>query len=452
MPSVHKDLLPYQRQGVVFLYKNKHAILADDMGLGKSAQSIAACDALDLKNILVICPGIARWNWVNEFKLWSVQGRRIQAIESSKQRVWADVVVISYSLLRSLKSLTQLLKRRWDVAIVDESHMVKSSEAWRSKSLYGSNFDAKNGIASVSERVWLLSGTLMPNNAGELWTHCHALFPDVAKGMGFARWREEYCRIIPGTDRVVGSKNQKQLAELLRPHVLRRLSRDVLPELPALRYTHIPVHPGALPPMSSEVSETAAVVRAALATMESAGGLTKGRLMLAEIDQGQMASLRRWTGIAKAPAVTEYIKNDFASGMDTIVVFAWHRDVITFLTDNLPAAASLHGGLTPKKKEAILTEFTKGSTIKTLVCNMEVASTAVNMVNSCNVAFAEPSWVPKDLSQAIARLHRQGQKRPVLARLFSLQGSFDETIMAVLTRKLKDTERFNQSIATRQQP
>jgi SNF2 family DNA or RNA helicase len=126
--------------------------------------------------------------------------------------------------------------------------------------------------------------------------------------------------------------------------------------------------------------------------------------------------------------------------------------VITFLTDNLPAAASLHGGLTPKKKEAILTEFTKGSTIKTLVCNMEVASTAVNMVNSCNVAFAEPSWVPKDLSQAIARLHRQGQKRPVLARLFSLQGSFDETIMAVLTRKLKDTERFNQSIATRQQP
>lgn len=449
MPSVHKDLFPYQRQGVAFLFKNRNAILADSMGIGKSAQAIGACDALQLKNILVICPGIARHNWREEFSRWSVEHRKSQVVESSKNRIWADVVVVSYSLLRSLKTLSALLKRKWDVVIADEGHMIKSSSAFRTKAVYGANIDSKNGLASVSDRVWVLSGTIIPNHIGELWTHCHALFPDVAKDMGHARWIEEYCRVIPGTERVVGSKNQHQLVTLLRPHILRRIARDVLPQLPPLRWSHIPVHPGTLPPMSSEVSETAAVVRAAIATMNSSREANRGRLMLAEINQGQMASLRRWTGIAKAPAVTEYLLNDFASGLDQVVVFAWHREVIDYLETHLPSSAALRGGLSPKKKQEILTEFTKGKGIKSLVCNLEVASTAVNMVNACNVVFVEPPWVPKDIEQAVARLHRQGQKRPVLARLFSLQGSFDESILSTLTRKMQETVKFGTAITTR---
>jgi SNF2 family DNA or RNA helicase len=197
--------------------------------------------------------------------------------------------------------------------------------------------------------------------------------------------------------------------------------------------------------MSSEIAETAAIVKAAIETL----GPNGGRLSLADIDQGQMASLRRWTGIAKAPAVAEYIREDFAAGMDRIVVFAWHRDVITYLESVLPHAAALHGGLTPGRKQEILAEFQKGSSISSLICNLEVASTAVNMVNANNVAFVEPPWVPKDLEQAVKRLHRQGQKRPVFARLFSLQGSFDEKVVGVLTRKIRETTLFSAGITTR---
>lgn len=449
MPIVHKDLFPYQRQGVAFLIrdqdKNKHRILADEMGVGKSAQAIAGCDALELKNILVVCPGIARWNWENEFRQWSTQYRRIQVVESSKDRLWADVVVISYSLLRNLKTLTQILKRKWEVTICDEFHLTKSHVAWRTKAMYGAHHDAKNGVASASDRVWLLSGTPMPNHPGELWTHCHALFPDVAQDMGYERWLNEYCEMRPGTEQVVRGKNRGKLAALLKPHILRRLQQDVLPQLPPLRYSHIPVHPTNLPPMSSEIAETAAIVKAAIETL----GPNGGQLSLADIDQGQMASLRRWTGIAKAPAVAEYIREDFAAGMDRIVVFAWHRDVITYLESVLPHAAALHGGLTPGRKQEILAEFQKGSSISSLICNLEVASTAVNMVNANNVAFVEPPWVPKDLEQAVKRLHRQGQKRPVFARLFSLQGSFDEKVVGVLTRKIRETTLFSAGITTR---
>ena len=369
-------------------------------------------------------------------------------VESSKDHIYADVVITSYSLISSIPMLRKLLARNWDVIISDEAQASKSSTARRSRALYGQNIDGKTGLVSKSKRVWLLSGTLIPNNASELWTHCHALFPAVSQGWGESRWIEEYCVKIPGTDRIVNTKNGGKLVALLKPYVLRRRAEDVLPQLPPLRFSHIPVHPASLPDMASDLKETAAVVQAAIETIAS-GDISSGRAMLAKIDQGQIASLRKWTGITKSSAVAEYIKADFDAGMDRIVVFAWHRDVISFLEENLPDAAAIHGGVSPKKKEAILKEFKDKTGIRSLILNMQVASTAINIVNANNCAFAEPSWVPADLSQAVARLHRQGQTRPVFARLFSLQGSFDEVIMSVLTRKLKDTRQFNTAITTR---
>ena len=449
MPKVHKDLFPYQRQGVAFLYKNPKAILADSMGIGKSAQSIGACDALDLRNILVICPGIARWNWANELNTWSVYKRQIQVVESSKDHIYADVVITSYSLISSIPVLSKLLQRQWDVIIADECVAVKSAgDTRRSRAMYGQNFDGKTGLVSKSKRVWLLSGTIMPNHPGELWTHCNALFPGVSNGMGLSRWEEEYCVKASGTERVVGAKNQAQLAGLLKPHVLRRVAEDVLPQLPPLRFSHVPVSPASLPPMSSDLKETAAVVQAAIKTLE-AGNSDQGRRMLADIEKGQMASLRKWTGLAKAPAVVEYIKADFDAGMDRIVVFAWHRDVMTYLGEHLPNSAIINGSVSPKNKEAILQEFKKSDTIRSLILQMTVASTAINLVNACNAAVAEPPWVPSDLSQALARLHRQGQIRPVTAKLFSLQGSFDETVVNVLARKLRITGKFHTDISTK---
>lgn len=453
--TVHKDLFQYQKQGALFLARRKTALLADEQGTGKSAQTIAACDALGLTNILIICPGIARWNWENEIRLWSTVGRKVQVVESSKPRLWGEVVVISYSLIGSIPALKKILARHWDVVVCDESHFTKEMTSRRSRALYGQHFDGKTGIVSKSNRVWLLSGTIMPNHPGELWTHCHALFPDVARDpqnpasiMGKERWEAEYCVKNQGTNHVVASRNREQLATRLKPHVLRRTQVQVLPQLPPLRYSHIPVHPDSLPPMSTEVKETAAIVQAAIETMENPREANRGKVMLAQVDQGHMASLRRWTGLAKAPAVAEYIRTDLDTGMDRIVIFAWHRDVMAFLGDYLPDSAILQGGMTPRQKDEVLQEFKNGSSIRALICNMQVASTAINLVNANNVAFAEPSWVPSDHLQATARLHRQGQKRPVFARLFSLQGSFDEIVLNVLTRKLRDTTAFNRNITT----
>lgn len=443
MTTPDSRLFPFQVEGAKWLAPKTTAILADAMGVGKSAQSIAACDLLDIPSFLVICPGIARQNWLREIAMWQRVPRTMQAIMSSKDEMTAQVVVVSWSLLRSLKILRQLVSHRWPAVICDEAHYVKSSSAFRSAALYGTNFDARKGIASMASRVWLLSGTIMPNNLSELWTHCHALFPDVAEGRSFEGWRNEYCRMIPGTNRIVGMRNEGKLLKLLKPHVLRRTQAQVLPDLPALRLAHVPVRPESLPPMDDLAIEAKAVIEAAILTMRTPGKERQGKIMLEGIDQIHQASLRRWTGIAKAPAVAEYLEMDIRAGMGKFVVFAWHRDVIDILCALLPQTRPLHGSISAKNKQALLDEFQSNqSSFTGLVCQLEVASTSIPLTAATHAIFAEPPWVVAQIEQAIKRLHRQGQTRPVLARLFSLSGSFDEVVVSALTRKAADVMRI----------
>lgn len=452
MGQLNSRLFNYQVEGATWLAANRTAILADEMGIGKSAQALAAADLLGLQSLLIVCPGIARDNWLNEIREWSTTRRSAQAVMSSSDLITRPVVVVSYSLLRSLKVLKALVSRRWDAVILDEAQLGKSDEAWRSKAIYGVNFDARHGLSSVASRVWLLSGTIMPNNPSELWTHCHALFPDVAQGMSFERWRDEYCQMIPGTTRVVRSRNEAKLVKLLRPHVMRRTAMGVGLQLPPLRFSHVPVHPATLPPMPDDVAETAAVVRAALATVETPEAARKGKILLDGLDDVHLASLRKWTGIAKAPAIAEYLRMDIAAGMGKFVVFAWHREVISIIHDGLPGTAVIHGDVPQKKRQAILDEFQRpGGKTHGLIVQGDIASTAIPLTAATNAIFAEPPWVPAQVQQAVKRLHRQGQTKPVFGRMFSLGGSFDEVVIGVLTRKVIETMRLNRSLETQTQ-
>lgn len=446
---MHPDLAPFQVVGTKWLATQRNAILWDQQGVGKSAQAINGWEEIQAKRILVVCPGIARLNWLREIELWSVPKRKTSAIMSSDKIEIAEVTVVSYSLLRSIKVLRTLLKTgRWDCLVLDEAQHEKSNVAWRTKAVYGVDCDSKFGLASMADRVWILSGTLMPRHPGELWTHCHALFPDVALGRGYVRWTEDYCVKARGTDRIVAVKDVDGLAKLLHPHVMRRMAKDVLPQLPPLRVAHVPVRPDSLPPMSTEVRETALIVTRAMRAMEARNGAEAQRIMQ-EAGEMQLASLRKWTGIALAPAVAEYLRMDLDSGLEQVVVFAEHRDVIAILEAGLPESAAIHGGTPPNRRQEILDVFqglVPGKRLRSLVLNVEIASTAIPLTAAHQCAFAEVPWVPATIDQAVKRLHRKGQSMPVLAKLFSLQGSVHEAVISVLTRRAREVMRLSDSL------
>lgn len=161
------------------------------------------------------------------------------------------------------------------------------------------------------------------------------------------------------------------------------------------------------------------------------------------------ASLRRWTGLAKAPAIADFINEELANGLDKIVIFAIHQQVIEMLLSSIPGSVALYGKTT-KDYERYINGFQgkiKGFEPNVMIAQLTVASTAITLTASCNVAFAEYNYVPKDLEQAWGRCHRSGQTRPVLARLFSLKSSVDEDISRVIMRKARDLNSFNAAVA-----
>ncbi len=107
-----------------------------------------------------------------------------------------------------------------------------------------------------------------------------------------------------------------ELARDLAPYVLQRLKRDVLPELPALTWEHVPVRPDQVPVMPELTIEERAILHK----------LERGET-ISRIEEMHLSTLRRWVGVAKAPAVVAFI-DAVLEGTDKVVVFAVHRSTI----------------------------------------------------------------------------------------------------------------------------
>lgn len=157
------ELFAYQRVGAQFLAERHVAFLLDTMGLGKTVQAIRGADIADIRSILVLCPAIARVGWQRAFKYWQQRDRSVAIATSLKdlqkpEVIGADVLLVSYTQLASEKARRALLTRRNQLLICDEAHSLKEPKAIRTRAVYGSRINRATGLASVSERVWLLTG------------------------------------------------------------------------------------------------------------------------------------------------------------------------------------------------------------------------------------------------------------------------------------------------------
>ena len=447
---MHPDLFPYQRIGAEFLadHWSPNAILADGLGLGKSNQAITAADLVGAKNILVLCPGIARSNWLREFDKWSTMPRTKSAMFSSKSEADTDVVVCSYSLLPSKKALVKLLRREWDVIIADECHKISNRDAKSTKACYGNRCNGEAGLASKTKRFWLLSGTLIGNHLGEAWVHCRALFPDAVKGLErYSAWQDKFCTIreTPYGNSVVGSKNSAEFVERLKPFVIRRTAEQVLKDLPSMRVETVLLDVKNLPPRSAEIDEVERVLAAALAMSEK-GHSDEAKQAMESIKDFHISSLRRWVGLSKAPAVASQVCDDFANGLDRLVLFAVHTDVMTILNEGIPGSVLISGKTPTATRDQYIDAFQgrpgKGPLFtnrpRCLIIQLSIGSTALTLTAACHVSAAESNWAPKDLIQAFGRVRRIGQTRPVLAKIYTLRNTLDEQINATLARKTRD--------------
>lgn len=414
------QLFPYQKTGAEWLAKRQRALLGDKMGLGKTVQAIEAANITGARRVAVVCPAIARVNWQREIDKWALFSPAVK--------------IESYNRL----ALDRQLRNEWaawrpDVLIIDEAHYLKTKDTSRTKSLYGPHCRG-DGLVRCAGAVWALSGTLTPNNASELYPHLRASFPDALPGAGsFADFINRYTVWEPGDHgpKILANKNLPELRQALEPHLLRRRTEDVLPDLPRVMMGEVAV----------EATDALDELRALEETIEVQELVYRLDDTAATPDADpHIAAFRRVCGLAKAGPLAAIVKDELANDQyDKIVIFAHHRDVIARLMHDLYPFRPVRvwGGDSDAVRQQSIDSFQTDPSVRVFIGQISACATAITLTAASQCLFVEQSWVPSDNEQAIYRLRRIGQKSQIFCRIGYLDKSIDEAVSRALARKTR---------------
>jgi len=415
------SIYPYQNEGAAWLKSKRTALLADEMGLGKTCQGFIAAAVLGARNIGAICPASLRINWQRELV-----------------KFWPSDVALPKICVESYDMVTRgaMDGLKFDVLIVDECHYGKNSTAKRTQAVFG-----KDGPVHRAGAIWCLSGTPTPNHPGELWPILATLAPETitenGRRMSQTAFEDRYCDIGWGRHGPVfrGGRNIDELRERIRPFVLRRTKKDVLPQLPPMTVNLLPLTDRqAVKAMEKAIPDEERY--AALAAMKDDG--VEGLQDIAPF----IATLRRVTGEAKVSVCLEWIEQFLAQRPDAkLVVFAHHLSVIDNLTSQLGArAVTVTGATHPKFRQAAVDSFQEREAVRVFIGQATAAGVGINLTAADTVLFVEQSWTPATDEQAMMRIHRIGQENHCQAYYACLAASLDETITQVAARKAHDAE------------
>ncbi|MGN7613068.1 DEAD/DEAH box helicase [Magnetococcales bacterium HHB-1] len=430
------ELFPYQQEGKTLLAQRETALLADEPGLGKTAQAIAASDMIRAARILVLCPASARINWQREFIRFQEIKRKVKVIANGKNSLLPHGVnIISYDLASREALFNRLMAMEVDVLILDEAHYLKSRKARRTKAIFGNRCTRKGGLSEKAKHVYALTGTPAPNNPAELWPMMRALFPAAitVKERALDHWSfvRRFCRTKNNGFgiQILGGKNLPELRERLTPYLIRRKKLDVIKDLPPIRFESIVLEPGKLLKELKELEEGSEGEAIREVLQQANGDLSKVAI--------HVALLRRLTGLAKVQPVIDRLKDELEGGLEKIVLFAHHRDVIQGLFDGLSdyKPVSIHGAVPARKRQQAIDNFQNDPSVRIFIGQLSAAGTAITLTAASDALFVESSWVPADNAQAAMRVHRIGQHNPVLIRFATLAGSLDEQVTAAIRRK-----------------
>lgn len=418
-------LFPYQVTGAEFLASRRFALLADEPRVGKTPAAIAACDIINARSILVICPAVARADWVRKFQEYSIFSRRATPVFNRVDPFATEMVVVSYAL-----SDMAVLWRNWDVLILDEDHNLKSPNAKRTKNILGTN-----GIAHGAQRVWFIGGTPAPNNASELWVRLYVA--GIYKGE-YDQFLRDFCVGYMGDYGLVitGTKNADKLAKLLEGFMLRRTFAEVRPEIPPMVYEDYVVTCD-----KSWRPNFPAKERRANDMLEAALADERNPIRALEENYPHLASLRRMIGLMKVEPMAQRVEQ---LDLPKLVIFAIHKDVITQLAKRLSEfnPVLLTGETPEQQREVVKHTFTHDKNCRVFIGQVIACGTNVDLSAANHSCIMEPDYVPGNNKQAALRIQNVNKIEPNFCEFIGLANSVDEKVSCILRRKAADISTF----------
>lgn len=421
----------YQKAGVVYALGRDGTLIADEPGLGKTAQAIGLVNCLpETKRILVICPASLKENWRREIKMWQVQTRPIYVADGKMLPDLLGWVIVNYDVLTRHEEI--LMRLEFDVLICDEAHYLKNPKAQRTSMVFGVKPTNKQRLAGVrdipplkAKKRLLLTGTPICNRPIELFPLINFLNPH--EFGDFFKFAIRYCdgNKDSGHWNFKGASNLSELQILLRKTVMvRRLKRDVLADLPPKTRRIVEFSP------TGELKKAIDAERAMFADEDAYKAhlneiVTKLARPGASI--GERAVLRKKMAIAKTEMKDVMTYLDTAEEeSEKVILFCWHREVWSRLMAYFGNRAVGMNGDTPMKdRQAAVDAFQQNPRIHWIIGNITTMGTGLTLTASNRVIMFEIDDVPGNNTQCEDRAHRIGQRDNVLVDHLIVAGTIE---------------------------
>jgi SNF2 family DNA or RNA helicase len=432
------DLWPHQRAALPILRAGHHLLLWA-MGVGKTPALIIAGHQVGGRQLWITL-GMLVAQAEQEMHRWR-PGARVQVIRTGKDTVdpTADVVIVSYDLMRTIPVWKQLFSLRWASCVCDEGHSLAHGSATRTRAFYGARVNSPGALFLRCDRVWIATGTPVLNGPDELWSHLSRLFHHLlpAHIRTMQAFLDHFCimKTHPYGQRVVGGKNLKELA-LILGQCSSRLALDDVVNLPPVRIATVPVEISAEHRRLLEAQITPEQRREIDIILTAIEGGSRAAWQRLQAMLLPLASMRRVTALAKAPAAVQLVEAELRGGADRVVIFGSHIDALRYIAERTAnfGVSLLIGETPPSQREQALRDFETGRS-RLLICNTSLGGFGLNLQHAHRCMFIDLPWTPAGLDQAIARLHRAGQGRSVQVSLLAVSRSIDTRVADVLSQK-----------------
>ncbi len=449
------DLMAHQARLLASVAEGHRTfLLADEPGLGKTAQALLAAQVANAYPLLAIVPNVVKTNWAREAEMWT-PGRSVTVIHGDGETVdgFADIVVVNYEVLD--RHVGWMSEHGFRALVVDEAHYIKNKKSQRSQNVLEVSQRIRQRVARPL--LMALTGTPLINDIED--------FRAIWQVLGWIEERKPGNTLMAALEETGFTPADHAFYPAARQAVVdlgivRRRKVDVAADIPARRVADIPVElEGAVGRSIREAEEQLAQrlvgrYRAAL-EHRRAGSSHLGldgidhelvrRVAEREVAEGSEAktgdnvfTMVRKIGQAKAELATDYAVQ-LARSAGKVVFFAKHLDVMDTAEEIFARrgvrATSIRGDQTRTARQAAIDGFVDDPEVKVIVCSLTAAGVGINLQVASNVVLAELSWTNAEQTQAIDRVHRIGQHEPVTAWRIIAAQTIDSKIAELIDSK-----------------
>ncbi|GAA1696752.1 hypothetical protein GCM10009808_12700 [Microbacterium sediminicola] len=448
------EIMPHQSRFLESVREGHRTfLLADEPGLGKTAQSVLAASVADAYPLLAVVPNVVKMNWAREVERWTPQ-RRATVISGDGEDVdaFADVFIVNYEILD--RHLSWLGSIGLKGMVVDEAHFIKNLTSQRSQNVLALASRIREQVRNPL--LLALTGTPLINDVED--------FDAIWRFLGWTTGDKPGALLMDRLDETGLTPADKAFYPEARDAVIslgivRRKKKDVAADLPDKLIADLPVELDdefgrSIRDAERELGQRLAAKYRRIIEARGDRGLAPGEIdddivrLVAhnELEESKAAgtggdnvfTMVRRIGQAKAVVAADYTAQ-LQRSVGKVVFFAKHIDVMDAAERHLAASGlrtvSIRGEQTTAARQQAIDDFNADPDVAVAVCSLTAAGVGLNLQAASNVVLAELSWTAAEQTQAIDRVHRIGQDEPVTAWRIIAAHTIDTKIAELIDTK-----------------